>query len=109
MQGNALSAALNNVSMIEEAYTTAENSAGSALREQEKYEQGVQYSLDRLEASFQTFANHILDSDFLKGIIDFGNSTINVIYAITDKLGSFGTIGLGAGLFAGVKNIGKSV
>lgn len=109
MQGNALSAALNNVSMIEEAYTTAENSAGSALKEQEKYEQGVQYSLDRLEASFQTFANHILDSDFLKGIIDFGNSTINVIDAITNKLGSFGTIGLGAGLFAGVKNIGKSV
>lgn len=40
MQGNALSAALNNISMIEEAYETAENSAGFALEEQEAYEKG---------------------------------------------------------------------
>ncbi|MCM1115905.1 MAG: phage tail tape measure protein [Clostridium sp.] len=107
MQGNALSAALNNISMIEDAYKTAENSAGSALREQETYEQGIQYSFDRLKASFQAFANHILDSDLLKGIVDFGNGTINVLDAVTDKLGSLGTIGLGAGIFTGVKNLGK--
>ena len=107
-QGNALSAALNNISMIEEAYKTAEDSAGSALKEQEAYEQGIEYSLDRLEASFQTFANHILDSNFLKGIVDFGNSTINVIDTVTSKLGSLGTIGLGAGLFAGLKNVGMA-
>ncbi len=103
-QGNALSAALNNVSMIEEAYKTAENSAGSALREQEEYEKGIQYSLDRLEASFQTFANHILDSNFLKGIVDFGNGAINVIDKVTSALSAFGTIGLGVGITAFVKN-----
>ena len=107
-QGNALSAALNNISMIEDAYKTAENSAGSALREQEEYEKGIQYSLDRLEASFQEFSNHILDSDFLKGIIDFGNGTINVLDAITSKLGTLGTLGAGAGLFAGIKNVGMA-
>lgn len=106
-QGNALSAALNNISMIEEAYKTAENSAGSALEEQEEYEKGIEYSLKRLEAVFQTFSNHILDSSFVKGIVDFGSNTVEVIDKITSKLGSLGTIGLGAGLFAGVKNIGK--
>lgn len=106
-QGNALSAALNNISMIEEAYQTAENSAGSALEEQEKYEQGIEYSLDRLEAVFQTFANHILNSNFLKGIIDFGSGTIEVIDKVTSKLGSLETIGLGTGLFAGLKNVGS--
>ena len=105
-QGNALSAALNNISMIEDAYKTAENSAGSALAEQEEYEKGVAYSIDRLEASFQEFANHTLDSNFLKGIIDFGNDTINVIDNVTSKLGTLGTIGTGVGLFAGLKNIG---
>lgn len=105
-QGNALSAALNNISMIEEAYKTAENSAGSALEEQEKYEQGIEYSLKRLEAVFQTFANHILDSNVVKGIFDFGSSAIETIDKITSKLGSLGTIGLGTGLFAGVKNSG---
>lgn len=106
-QGNALSAALNNISMIEEAYKTAENSAGSALEEQEKYEQGIEYSLKRLDAVFQTFANHILKSNFLKGIVDFGSGTIEVIDKVTSKLGSLGTIGLGAGLFAGLKNVGN--
>lgn len=105
-QGNALSAALNNISMIEDAYNTATNSAGSALKEQQEYEKGIQYSLDRLTASAQTFANHFLDSSLVKGIVDFGNTTINVIDKVTSKLGSLGTIGLGAGLFASFKNVG---
>ncbi|MCM1399930.1 MAG: phage tail tape measure protein [Clostridium sp.] len=98
-QGNALSAALNNISMIEDAYRVAENSAGSALREQEEYEKGIQYSLNRLEASFQTFSNHILKSDFLKGVIDFGNGAVNVLDTVTNKLGSLGTIRIGAEIF----------
>lgn len=106
-QGNALSAALNNISMIEEAYKTAENSADSALEEQEKYEQGIEYSLKRLEAVFQTFSNHILDSKVVKGVTDFGSNTIEVIDKVTSKFGSLGTIGLGAGLFAGFKNVGN--
>lgn len=106
-QGNALSAALNNISMIEEAYKTAENSAGSALKEQEEYEKGIEYSLKRLVAAFQTFSNNVLDSSFVKGIVDFGTKSIEIIDKVTSKLGSLGTIGAGAGLFAGFKNFGK--
>ena len=105
-QGNIVSALMSNFETARQATESAINSTGSALKEQEAYEQGIQYSLDRLEASFQAFANHILDSNFLKGIIDFGNGTINVIDTVTDKLGSLGTIGLGVGLSAGVKNSG---
>lgn len=107
-QGNALSAALNNISMIEQVYATAENSAGSALREQEKYEEGIEFSLNRLQSSFQSFANHILESDFIKGIVDFGNGIINVFDSVASKLGSLGTIGLGAGIFAGLKDVGMA-
>lgn len=105
--GNILNAALNNISAIKDAYKTAENCTGSALASQDAYEQGIQFSLDRLEASFQTFAAHILNSDLLKGIIDFGNGAVSILDTVTDKLGSMGTIGLGAGLFASLKNIGK--
>lgn len=106
-QGNALSAALSNISMIENAYDTATNSAGSALKEQQEYEKGIQYSLDRLTASAQTFANHFLDSSLVKGIIDFGNTTINVIDKVTSALTPLGTLALGGGIFAGIKNIGR--
>lgn len=105
-QANIGSSILENFNVAEEAMKSAEEAAGSALKEQEAYEKGIQYSLDRLEASFQTFANHILKSNFLKGIIDFGNGTIEVINKVTSKLGSLGTIGLGAGLFAGIRNVG---
>ena len=106
-QGNALSAALNNISMIENAYDTATNSAGSALKEQQEYEKGIQYSLDRLTASAQTFANHFLDSSLVKGIVDFGNTTINVIDKVTSALTPLGALALGGGIFAGIKNIGR--
>lgn len=105
-QGSALNAAFNNISMIEEAYQTAETSAGSALKAQETYEQGIQYSLDRLNASFQEFANHILDSGLLKGIVDFGTGAIHVIDAITDKFGSLNTISTIGGAIAGAKGLG---
>lgn len=86
------------------AADTAVHSTGSALEAQKEYEQGIQYSLDRLEASFQTFANHLLDSSFIKGIVDFGNQIIGVLDAVTNALGPMMTIGAGAGLAAFVKN-----
>lgn len=106
-QGNIVSALMSNFETARRATETAVNSTGSALKEQEKYEQGIEYSLKRLEAVFQSFSNHTLDSGFVKGIVDFGSNTVEVIDKITSKLGSLGTIGLGAGLFAGAKNTGK--
>ena len=106
-QSGIFSALMDNFETARRAAETAVNSTGSALEAQKQYEQGIQYSLDRLEASFQTFANHILDSGFLKGIIDLGNGAVNVLDGIASKFGSLGTIGLGAGLFTGVRNTGK--
>lgn len=106
-QGNALAAALNNISMIEDAYNTATNSAGSALEEQEEYEKGIQYSLDRLEAKFQEFSNHVLESELIKGIVDFGTTTLDIIDKVTSALGSLGTIGVIGGGILGAKNAGK--
>lgn len=98
-QGNIVSALMNHFETARRATETAANSTGSALGEQEIYEQGIEYSLKRLEASFQTFANHILDSDYLKGIVDFGNGTISIIDNITHALGSLGTIStIGSGI-----------
>ena len=98
---------LENFETAEEAMKTAENAASSALRAQEEYEKGIQYSLDRLSASFQEFSNDVLDSDLLKWIIDFGNGAINVLDAIIDELGLFGTLGAGASITAFVKNLDR--
>lgn len=106
-QGNILSALMENFETARNAVQAAVNSTGSALKAQGEYEKTIQYSLDRLSASFQTFANHVLNSQFLKGIIDFGNGVLHVLDAVAGKLGSLGTIGLGASLFATFKNVGS--
>lgn len=102
-QSNALAAALSSVDVIQEAYETAENSEGSALREQEAYSQGIEYSLNRLSASFQTFSNTVFSSDLFKGLIDSGNSFLNVLTEIIDTLGSFQTLAMGFGIFQGIR------
>ena len=105
-QRDALGSVLNNVSAIETAYQSAENASGSALAAQEEYEQGIRYSLDRLQASFQQFADTLAGDGLLKGIVDFGNGTVNVLDFITDKLGALGTLGTIGGAVAGAKNLG---
>lgn len=103
-QGNALSAALNNISMIEDAYNTATNAAGSAMKEQEKYEQSIQFSLDRLSASFQELSNTVFDSGFLKGVIDSGDTIVNVLDTVIDKIGVIPTLITGGSITAFIKN-----
>ena len=105
-RGDALGSVLNNVSAIETAYQSAENASGSALAAQEEYEQGIRYSLDRLQASFQQFADTLAGDGLLKGIVDFGNGTVNVLDFITDKLGTLGTLGTIGGAVAGAKGAG---
>lgn len=65
--------------------------------------------MDRLSASWQEFSNHFLDSSFIKGIVDFGDTSINVIDDIASALGSLGTIGVIGGGILGAKNAGICV
>ncbi len=86
---NALYAVLDNIETLEAAYNTAENSAGSAMREQANFEQGLEYSTNRLKASLEELATGVLDSGFLKGLIDTGN---NILGIVNDLISSFGTL-----------------
>lgn len=78
-QGNALASALNNIKDIEAAYKSAEESAGSALREQQEYEKSIQYSLDRLGASLQEMSLLTINDGLTKGLVDLTSGIINLI------------------------------
>lgn len=69
----------------------------------------IQYSLDRLEAKFQEFSNHVLESELIKGIVDFGTTTLDIVDKVTSALGSLGTIGVIGGGILGAKNAGICV
>ncbi len=104
-QANALAAALNNVDMIKEAYQTAEyESAGSAEQENARYMESIQGRLGQLKATFQETSSNLADSDFLKGAVSGANEFLQVINQITSAMGSLGTIAVGSGIAAFIKN-----
>lgn len=87
VQSNALAAALNNVDQLKAAYKTAEESAGSAQREQENYQKSIQYSIDVAIAKLQELATKMLSSKALKSVVSFGTDAIGVVSDLIDKFG----------------------
>lgn len=80
---------------------------GSMAEAAEKTADSWEGSLNRLSNTWTDTVGNIADSDAIITAINGLNGLLSVVNDITKALGSFGTIGLGAGLFAGVKNIGE--
>lgn len=90
-QSNALAAALTNISDMEAAYEAAENSAGSAREEQEKYTRSIQYSLDVLKATGEELSGNIFDSQGMKDSVDAATKFLEVINKLVKSVGTLGT------------------
>lgn len=105
-QGAALIQAFQS-GQIQKALEATLNAEGSAMQEQERWMESLEAKTQQFEAAFQSLSTTVLDSDLLKWFVDFGTGTVKVIDTVIDKIGSLGTIGLGAGLFAGFKNVGR--
>ena len=75
----------------------------SAYKEAEKSANNWQGSINKLNNSFQDLVQNFANSDAIIKAINMVDSLVKAV----DKLGAVGTIGLGAGLFAGFKNIGR--
>lgn len=105
-QSNALAAALSNVDLLKKSYEEATNAEGSAREEQEKYTKSIKYSIDKAKASLEELANDFLSSDFLKGLIDFGEKIISFLDKIIDKFGVLPTLLTAIGTALSFKNVG---
>ena len=61
-QGNIVSSLMTNFDIARKTLDTALNgSEGSAEKELSNYQQGIEYSLDKLQANFQDFSNTLVD------------------------------------------------
>lgn len=105
-QSNTLAAVLNNAERLEEIYQTAEESSGSALKEQQRYTQSLQYSLDQLTATGEEFWYTFINKDDVKDFIDLINGLISGLTALVDTFGSIPSL---AGIFAGFFSIKNNV
>lgn len=105
-QKNVFLAMMQNWEGVKDAVESASDSVGSADVENEKYIKSIQGRVENFERSVQQLSRTVLDSDIIKWFVDLGTTGVNAIDKIVNTFGSLGTIGLGAGLFAGFKNVG---
>lgn len=106
-QGQIIAATINNFEAAEKAMDNMANSAGSAEKEMSVIMDSIDYKVNRLKETSTGVAQNLFKREDMKIVVDGFTSIMNVIDKLTSKLGLFGSIGLGTGIFAGVKNIGK--
>ena len=82
-QSNILASIIKNFDTVEKVIETSQNSAGSALKENEVYLDSIQGKLDQLSNSTQTMWMNFMRSDVVKFLI----SVATEIVKITDKVG----------------------
>lgn len=107
LRANALDAILKNYDMYSKMLDEYAQGAGSMAVEAEKTAKSWEGSMNRLGNTWKDTVENIANSDGIIAAINAFNGLLSVVNNVTDKLGSLGTIGLGAGLFAGLKNVGR--
>lgn len=100
---DTLSALLNNWSSYGEMLDLYESGMGSAAMAAEQSADSWEGSLNRLSNTWTETVGNITDSGALTTVVEGLNGLLSLI----NQLGSAGTIGLGAGLFASIKNAGR--
>lgn len=105
-QASKLAALLQNVEMMDKMLADYSEGAGSAMAESDKSANNLTGTLNKLSNTWTELVNTFVNTDGLKGAVNVLNNILQSVTGIVDKLKMSGTIGLGAGLFAGIKNTG---
>lgn len=79
---------------------------GSAAKEAEKSANNWSGSLEKIKNSMNDLIQNFVNSDVVVGVLNTVNDLVIGIDKLTESFGTLGTIGLGGGLFAGIKNVG---
>lgn len=81
-QYEVFASTMENFGAAQDAYKTALNSSGSAMKENAAYAESLEYKIQMLKKAFQDLANNIASSDLLKTVIDMGIALLK--FANTD-------------------------
>lgn len=77
-QLNNFLALMNNFDHAAEATATSINSAGSAMRENEAYQESLEYQTNNLKAEFQDLANNVIDKELISSVLKLGDSFLKL-------------------------------
>lgn len=77
-QLNNFLALMNNFGHAAEATATSIDSAGSAMKENEAFQESLEYQTNNLKATFQDFANNVLDKEVITTVIKVGDAFLKL-------------------------------
>lgn len=104
---DVLSGLLSNWELYEKMLGDFEHADGSAMKDSLATADSWEGALNRLSNTWTDTIENIADSDAVVAGMNSLNGLLDIINRLTSALGSFGSISLGAGLFAGFKNVGS--
>ena len=84
-----------------------DGAAGSADKEMSTVESSIDYKLNKLQQTWVGTIQNIVNRGDLGIVIDSLTKLSEAIGWVIDKLGILGTVGIGAGAIAGIKNVGR--
>ncbi|MEG1562297.1 MAG: phage tail tape measure protein [Bacteroides sp.] len=106
-QTNIFNALMSEWGEAQKVMETTKTSSGTMAAAQEIFLSSIQGRLDLLSASFQDFAQTVMDSGLIKWIVSSGTTVLNILTSIIDKVGTLPALAtIGGGLLSGMKNIG---
>lgn len=98
-QLNNFLALMNNFDHAAEATATSLNSAGSAMRENEAFQESLEYQTNNLKAEFQDLANNVIDKELISSILKLGDAFLKLantdIGVLVTKIGLLAGAGWG--------------
>ena len=106
-QAQAGAALIKNYQSVKDSLAAMENAAGSTDREMGIIEQSLDFKINRLKETWVGTAQSMIDRGDFGTLIDGFTKLSEAIGWIIDKTKLLGTIGIGAGIFAGFKNVGE--
>lgn len=77
-QLNNFLALMNNFGHATQATATSIDSAGSAMKENEAFQESLEYQTNNLKATFQDFANNVLDKEVITTVIKAGDAFLKL-------------------------------
>lgn len=106
-QAQAGAALIQNFEAVDKALAEMGESAGSSDKEMEAVESSLSYKINALKETWVGCVQDMIDRGDLGTIVAGLTKVSEAITFLLDKLGILGSIGLGAGIFSGIKNVGR--
>ena len=91
-QGNIIASLMTNWDIAEDALRTSQESAGSAMREHEKWLESLQAKINQLKAAWQGLSQSFMRSGFLKGFLGSITGLVDGLAKFIDMAGVIPTL-----------------